>query len=152
MPPLAPPKGTSTTAHLKVIRVAKALTSSRSTSALYLIPTNAQVEYYNLTVQIAQVLYVWKCLVCRLGRVTITRHLRIDRARKTASQAFYIPLTVKTQKKSYFSLFLQWFSTMLLQCVKIELKNTQDVSFHVFRINKMRNLFLGASLWWLTPA
>ena len=38
MPPLAPPKGTSTTAHLKVIRVAKACTSSISTSSLYLIP------------------------------------------------------------------------------------------------------------------
>ena len=38
MPPLAPPKGTSTTAHLYVIRVANACTSSISTSLLYLIP------------------------------------------------------------------------------------------------------------------
>ena len=39
IPPLAPPKGTSTTAHLKVMRVANACTSSMSTSSLYLIPT-----------------------------------------------------------------------------------------------------------------
>ena len=38
-PPLAPPNGTSTIAHLKVMRAASAHTSSSVTSSLYLIPT-----------------------------------------------------------------------------------------------------------------
>ena len=46
IPPLAPPKGTSTTAHLKVMRVANACTSSISTSSLYLIPAIGNLLYY----------------------------------------------------------------------------------------------------------
>jgi len=82
-----------------------------------------------------------------LGQVIITRHLGIDRAGKTALRVFNAKLTVKTQKKSYFSYSLQWIFTMLLHCVQIELKNIQDVSLHDFPLNKMRYLFLGASLW-----
>ena len=37
-PPLAPPNGTSTVAHLNVMRLANAHTSSSVTSSLYLIP------------------------------------------------------------------------------------------------------------------
>lgn len=37
-PPLAPPKGTLTIAHLKVIRVASAFISSSVTSSLNLMP------------------------------------------------------------------------------------------------------------------
>merc|ERR1711914_47844 len=38
IPALAPPNGTSTTEHFQVIKAAKALTSSISTSGAYLIP------------------------------------------------------------------------------------------------------------------
>ena len=41
IPPFAPPNGTSTTAHLNVINMAKAFTSSLSTSGLYRIPVEA---------------------------------------------------------------------------------------------------------------
>lgn len=49
MPPLAPPKGTSTAAHLYVIRVANACTSSISTSSLYLIPAKHMHKIYKLS-------------------------------------------------------------------------------------------------------
>jgi len=81
-----------------------------------------------------------KHLVCRLGRVSITRHLGIDCAGQTASRAFYAPLTVKTQKKCIFLLLCNVFIAILLHCVKIDLKNTQDVSFHVFRMNKRESI------------
>ena len=51
MPPFAPPKGTSTTAHLYVIRVANACTSSISTSSLYLIPGEKKIYHIDVTLR-----------------------------------------------------------------------------------------------------
>jgi len=56
--------------------------------------------------------------------------------KKTVSRAFNAQLIVRTQNKSYFSRSLQWFFTMLLHFVRIGSKNTQDVSFHAFPMDK----------------
>jgi len=76
----------------------------------------------------------------------LTRYLGIDCEEKIASKGSGCQ---NTKEVVFFSFFAMVF-TMLLYCVRRESKNTQDVFFHAFPMDKTRNLFLSALLW-LTP-
>ena len=76
MPPLAPPNGTSTTAHLKVIRVAKACTSSISTSSLYLIPLKYKLIHSCITMENQKLFHFIANLFLNHSNCFIESHLK----------------------------------------------------------------------------